>query len=157
VRAPDLEGRKITTFRVARDGVRVVAVLQTAQGSQVVLGRITGSERSGRIAVVQALQFPYDDIADAGWSSTNKIMLLGRTGAGPYQMAEANIDGSQLAQIQGNGAQDFNPVEVAVAPDSDALPVVRNNGELLVRQRDLNWARLTTKGRPVNGHAVYPG
>jgi spore germination protein GerM len=157
VRAPDLEGRKITTFRVARDGVRVVAVLQTAKGSQVVLGRITGSQRSWRIAVVQALQPPYDDVADAGWSSPNKIMLLGRIGAGPYQMAEVNIDGSQLAQIQGNGAQDFNPVELAVAPDVDALPVVRNNGELLVRQRDLNWARLTTRGHPVNGHAVYPG
>jgi hypothetical protein len=123
----------------------------------VVLGRITGSERSWRIAVVQALQFDYNDIADAGWSSTNKIMLLGRSSAGPYQMAEVNIDGSQLAQIQGNGAQDFNPVELAVAPDGDALPVVRSNGEVLVRQRDLNWARLTTNGRAVTGHAVYPG
>ncbi len=157
VRAPGLEGKKITTFRVSRDGVRVLAVLQTAEGSQVVLGRITGIQRSRRIAVVQALQFDYNDIADAGWSSTNKIMLLGRTGAGPYQMVEVNIDGSQLAQIQGNGAQEFNPVELAVAPDSDALPVVRSNGELLVRQRDLNWARLTTRGRPVTGHAVYPG
>jgi hypothetical protein len=157
VRAPDLEGKKITTFRVARDGVRALAVVQTGQGSHVVLGRITGNERSGRISLVQALHFDYDDIADAGWSSSNKIMLLGRTGAGQYQMAEANIDGSQLAQIQGNGAQDFNPVELAVAPDGDALPVVRDNGNLLVRQRDLNWDKLTKDGRPVLGHAVYPG
>lgn len=152
VHAPGLEGRKVTTFRVARDGVRVLAVLQSGQRSQVMLGRITGSGRSERISGLLSLQLGFDQIADAGWSSSTKIMVLGRTGVLSYQMVEANIDGSQVATIQGNGVQDFNPVELASAPDGDALPVVLNNGVLLVRERDLNWQKL---GRL--GHAVYPG
>ena len=152
VHAPGLEGRKVTTFRVARDGVRVLAVLQSGQRSQVMLGRITGSGRSERISGLLSLQLGFDQIADAGWSSSTKIMVLGRTGVLSYQMVEANIDGSQVATIQGNGVQDFNPVEIASAPDGDALPVVLNNGVLLVRERDLNWQKL---GRL--GHAVYPG
>jgi Lipoprotein LpqB beta-propeller domain/Sporulation and spore germination len=153
VTAIGLEGQRLTAFRVARDAVRVLAVVKSGQRSRLVLGRITGNEQSVTISAVQTLQLGFDDIAGAGWSRPTKIMVLGRTGSRPYQLVEVNIDGSELAAIQGNAVQDFNPVELATAPDGDALTVVRNaNGDVLVRQRDLNWDKVE---RP--GHPFYPG
>lgn len=156
VQAPGLNGRRVTALRVARDGVRVLAVVRTGAKSQLFLGRITGSGRSATISGLLPIQVGFDQIADVGWSKATKILVLGRTAGRPNQLIEANIDGSEQSVIPSNSVQDFNPVVLAVAPDGDALPTVRNTdagtGTVLVRERDLSWFSLDRTGLP-----VYPG
>lgn len=156
VQAPGLAGRPLTALRVARDGVRVLAIVGSGTDSQLVTGRITGTDRTAIISALQPIQVGFDQIVDAGWSRATKIMVLGRTGGTANQLIEANVDGSEQATIAGNSVQAFNPMELAVAPDADALPTVRNTdratGAVLVRERDLSWFSLNATGDP-----VYPG
>ena len=157
VRAPALEDRPIVAFRVARDGVRVLVAVADGSRSQLFLGRITRTERTVAILGLQQIQIGLNRIVDVGWTNATKIMVLGRGPSPANQLVEANIDGSQQVPIQGNGVQDFDPVELAVAPDGDAPPTVRNGdpgtGLVLIRQRDLGWIALDT----LRGHPVYPG
>jgi hypothetical protein len=157
VDAPSLSGRHVSALRVARDGVRVLAVVKEQTRDLLMVGRITSTDqRKVKITAVEPVPVSFERIADAGWSKPTKIMLVGGSGNGPNQMQELNVDGSQAAAIQtssvegGNAPPVFNPEVLATAPDPDALPVVQNaSGEVLVRQLDLTWRVLMRSGTPI--------
>lgn len=145
-----LKDLEVTAFRVARDGVRVLVVVRSKNTSRLMVGRINGTT----VAHLQTMQLACSDIADAAWSRPAKIVALcGSASSRGYQPLEVNVDGSEPAPILANGVADFSPLELASAPDADALLAVRNdNGKVLVRQRDLTWTTLPRQGDP-----VYPG
>ncbi len=157
VDAKGLAGRHVSVLRVARDGVRVLAVVKEQTRDLLMVGRITSTDkRKVKITAVEPVPVSFKRLADAGWSKPTKIMLVGGSGTGPNQMQELNVDGSQAAAIQtssvegGNAPTVFNPEVLATAPDPDALPVVQNaSGEVLVRQLDLTWRVLMRSGTPI--------
>lgn len=156
VEAEGLTGRNVSALRVARDGVRVLAIVKEQSRDLLMVGRITSTDQRVTISAVESVPVSFTRLADAGWSKPTKITLIGGTGPGPKQIQELNVDGSQAAAIQTSSVEGrnapsvFNPEVLATAPDPDALPVVRNStGEVLVRQLDLTWRVLMESGTPV--------
>ncbi len=158
VKAPSLSGRSLKAFRVARDGVRMLAIIAGPQRDMLVTGRITRTDRMVTISGVEPVPVSFSRLTDVGWSRPTKLVLLGGSGE-LNQMQELNVDGSEAAPIPTTSVQAenapivFNPVELATAPNVESLLAVRNaSGEVLIRQRDLTWRVLLKKGTP-----LYPG
>ena len=69
---------EVTAFRVARDGVRVAAVVRGPHGGMLYLGRI---ERAGDQPVVggfRPLRTRFADVIDVAWASADRIAVLAR-------------------------------------------------------------------------------
>ena len=159
VRVDGVTGEEVPALRVARDGVRLAAVVGSGRSAQLLIGRIDRSANGDVNAVghVRPVENPlarFSDIVDVAWTSPTTVVVLARTGKAPLQPYDVAIDGSSVTESL--PLPDADATSVAAAPSSD-LPIVVGTAahRLWVRQPDLRWTRIGDNG-PIRS-PVYPG
>jgi Lipoprotein LpqB beta-propeller domain/Sporulation and spore germination len=146
VDVPDLAGGQVRALRVARDGVRVGVVLRTPSTSRLLLGRIERTDAI-RIAGLRALADQLVDVRDVAWETADRVVVLGREGAGPLQPWLLGIDGfgaTPRLPIAG-------PASVAAAPGRPLL-VGTEAGTVWEQSSRVGWRQVGEGRLP-----VYPG
>jgi hypothetical protein len=120
----DLPAGRIVAFRIARDGVRAVAVVRGPGGGKVYLARI---ERTGDRPVVAGFRLiptSTDDVVDVAWGSSDRLVLLAHpTPGAPAQPLAVDLSGNttqSMGSITGStivsvSAAPKNPVLVSTA------------------------------------------
>ncbi|MBA9007884.1 LpqB family beta-propeller domain-containing protein [Thermomonospora cellulosilytica] len=93
----DLSSHRVLAFRVARDGVRVAAIVQIGDERQIRLGRIV--QRSETVAVGDFLPISAElvDAVDLAWNDSDTLAVLGKTKATATQVTP------YLVPVSGNG------------------------------------------------------
>jgi hypothetical protein len=116
----DLGGSKVLALRVARDGVRVAAIVQADKHAQIRLGRIAGYG-TGDLTADNFLPISSDvDAIDLAWADADELAVLGRTDqAGPALPYTVPVSGGTSRPI-GTGTQG-NMRTITAAPDSPVL------------------------------------
>ena len=153
----DFGGGRVRTLRVAPDGVRVLAVVEKAGKSAVLVGRIKTADTSEpKMEGFQSLRLPYQDIGDATWSKPDRFTVVGREAAGKNRQPwEVNIDGSLPVPVAGVSSIDVQAV--ATAPNLETLLVLQDTRERLQRRsRDLQWEN-PLGDTPPPLYPAYPG
>ncbi|WP_028656585.1 LpqB family beta-propeller domain-containing protein [Nocardioides sp. J54] len=125
VRVPGLTGRAAKAIVVSRDGTRVVGVVTTAAGDQVVGARVLINGR-GRVARAGSpfVVRPAEDaaIADLAWSGPNRIALL--SSSSPTSFHEVDVVAADGATVGVDGLSTIlsgRVVGLAGAPVSSSL------------------------------------
>lgn len=131
-----LGGRQVLALRVARDGVRVAAIVKMDRRAQLHIGRIVrrsdgGVEVGSFLPVSSELQ----DAIDLSWRDYNTLAVLGRAKSDsqplPYLVP---VSGGAISSL-GVGALGM-PQTIAAAPKSPVLIGTRSSHETRVcRQR----------------------
>lgn len=154
-----ITGEEVRALRVARDGVRLAAVVETGDGAQILLGRIHRSAGGAVRGVtgVGPVANPlvrFSDVVDLAWTSPTTLAVLARSGKGPLQPYLVAIDGSYV--LESTPLPDPGVTEIAAAPNPE-LPIVVGtaSGRLWVRRADLRWTSVGDEGRVRS--PVYPG
>jgi hypothetical protein len=144
-------GAKVTSFRVAPDGVRVAMVVENKGEYQVLLGAIinhppVASIGSQLVAIGAASSYPQS----LSWYDADHIIVLTRPGPNAY-LTEVPLNGGTFAQP---APIDTVSGTTSVTSDGAGLAVGLPDGELFV-SRNLNgpWQQVASSGR----NPVYPG
>jgi hypothetical protein len=116
----DLSGSKVLALRIARDGVRVAAIVQAGKHAQIHLGRIAGYG-SGKLTADNFLPISSDvDAIDLAWANADELAVLGRTDqAGQALPYTVPVSGGTNRPI-GTGTQG-NMRTITAAPNSPVL------------------------------------
>jgi hypothetical protein len=116
----DLGDSKVLALRVARDGVRVAAIVQADKHAQIHLGRIAGYG-SGDLTADNFLPISSDvDAIDLAWADADELAVLGRTDqAGQALPYTVPVSGGSSRPI-GTGTQG-NMRTITAAPNSPVL------------------------------------
>ncbi|MGI8328823.1 LpqB family beta-propeller domain-containing protein [Actinomadura scrupuli] len=116
----DLGASKVLALRVARDGVRVAAIVQADRHAQIHLGRIAGYG-SGSLTADNFLPISSDvDAIDLAWADADELAVLGRTDqAGQALPYTVPVSGGSSRPI-GTGTQG-NMRTITAAPNSPVL------------------------------------
>jgi Lipoprotein LpqB beta-propeller domain/Sporulation and spore germination len=116
----DLGASKVLALRVARDGVRVAAIVQADKHAQIHLGRITGYG-TGDLTADNFLPISSDvDAIDLAWAKADELAVLGRTDqAGQALPYTVPVSGGTSRPI-GTGTQG-NMRTITAAPNSPVL------------------------------------
>ena len=144
VRVDGLGDARISTFRLAPDGVRVALVVVRPGGQQVMgLARVVRDDDAGvSIEGWRELHVATTSVAqltplDVGWRAADSLLVLVNDGRTTTVQAVAQ-DGATIVPIGPTEADDL--VELAVAPG--APPMVRAAGGQVWRyNRDLRWSQ----------------
>lgn len=152
VTAPGLVGKDVRALRVARDGVRVAAIVRGGGGAKVVVGRI--SDRDGLVIDgVRALPVPpLAPEADVAWADIDELVVLGgRDQLGPFLLS---VDGSTQVEspsILVGGGSPPGATSVTGAPDLPLIVGVSGN-EIWQLDPTVGWVAVGT-----GHHPAYPG
>jgi hypothetical protein len=156
VSAPELEGRDITAFRFAPDGVRIAFVERDGSSSRVAVARVNRGDRVDieglrELDTTQAETPQLKHVRDVGWIDATHLLVLGsataKEAAGPYAVSE---DASTITD-QGE-ALSWNPVEVAVLLRTQSA-IVRSSNFQTWRDQGTTWAPFVGDVEAV----AYPG
>jgi hypothetical protein len=156
VSAPELDGRDITAFRFAPDGVRVAFLERTPQGSRIAVARVNRGDRVDiqglrELDTTQAETPQLTRLGDVGWIDATHLLVLGSATAkdpsGPYAVSE---DASTITD-QGE-ALSWAPVEVAVLLRTQSA-IVRSSDGRTWRDQGTTWAPFVDDVQAV----AYPG
>lgn len=141
VEAPDLEGTDLRALRVARDGVRVAAVVERQSGSKVLVGRVhDGTELV--IDGVRELPMPRPlYAADLAWSDIDELVVLGESEDEQPQPLLLSVDGSTTAGVGSTPSG-----RVADSPPSAVSVAATPSAPLMVATAD-NWVWLQHPAR----------
>ncbi|MFC7716750.1 LpqB family beta-propeller domain-containing protein [Nonomuraea recticatena] len=93
IAAPELNGKQVKAFKVARDGTRVAAIVADGEGVSVMVGVITGD----KLDHFQTL-WSAEEIKDLAWSDSEHLLALvgsGRT------ISEIDISNGTVRQLPG--------------------------------------------------------
>lgn len=133
---------RVSTFRVAPDGVRVAIVAQRPGGEQVVgIARVEGDGPSLRIEGWRELEVSATAVApvrvvDVGWRSPESLLVL--TGdAKSAAVLAVDQEGATVAPIGPTALTD--PVELAVAPGVPAM-LRTASGDVWRYNSDFRWS-----------------
>jgi hypothetical protein len=89
-----LPAGRVLALRVSRDGVRVLVLVQGADGKGAAyVGRIDRSDDRPALAGFRALVTPFDDVVQVSWRSSDEVVMLARTAA-VTQVAWVGIGGA---------------------------------------------------------------
>jgi hypothetical protein len=149
-----LPAQNITAFRISPDGSRMALVRRTANGSELGLARIIRSDKprveSWRRLDTSQSGTPISDIADVAWFDPTELLVLGKTG-GNSTLFRVTQDASLVTQK--GEAQDFDPKELAVSPQTQSVIMVGRQGG--------TWKDDGTRWQPFLDHMIsaiaYPG
>jgi hypothetical protein len=116
----DLGASNVLALRVARDGVRVAAIVQVDKHAQIRLGRIAGYG-TGSLTADNFLPISSDvDAVDLAWADADELAVLGRTDqAGQALPYTVPVSGGTSRPI-GTGTQG-NMRTITAAPNSPVL------------------------------------
>ncbi|GAA3557197.1 LpqB family beta-propeller domain-containing protein [Microlunatus spumicola] len=156
VSAPELEGREITAFRFAPDGVRIAFVEKDGSSSRLAVARVNRGDRVDiqglrELDTTQTETPQLKHIRDVGWIDATHLLVLGsataKDTAGPYAVSE---DASTITD-QGE-ALSWDPVEVAVLLRTQSA-IVRSSNSQTWRDQGTTWAPFIGDVQAV----AYPG
>jgi hypothetical protein len=158
----DLGGSKVLALRVARDGVRVAAIVQVDKHAQIRLGRIAGYG-TGNLTADNFLPISSDvDAIDLAWADADELAVLGRTDqAGQALPYTVPVSGGSSRPI-GTGTQG-NMRTITAAPNSPVLVSGQVTGkdstaDQVCRLHDPNDLLFSQWDCPIAGaDPVYPG
>lgn len=155
VTVPGLGNRRITSFRLAPDGVRVALVVEDPDGTTgIAMGAIV---RSGEKVSVEGLHtmsasettVSQRAVIDVGWRSSESLLALVSDGE-TDTVVSLPVDGSTLSPI--GPIPEARLVELAVAPG--VTPWVRtSDGRLLRYLADFRWTTMDAAVTSIS----YPG
>jgi hypothetical protein len=124
IKAPGIDGRRIDTIAVSRDGVRLAAVVGRGKDRELLIAVIDrdptdNSEVSLRQArPVRTVDGSTAGISSAAWISPTSIAALVDDAGGPPQPVEVRIDGAPVASPF-PGFVPIKPSALASAPNED--------------------------------------
>jgi hypothetical protein len=158
----DLDNSKVLALRVARDGVRVAAIVQADKHAQIRLGRIAGYG-TGKLTADNFLPISSDvDAIDLAWADADELAVLGRTDqAGQALPYTVPVSGGTSRPI-GTGTQG-NMRTITAAPNSPVLVSGQVTGkdstaDQVCRLHDPNDQLFSQWDCPVAGaDPAYPG
>jgi hypothetical protein len=157
----DLHAQSVKALRVARDGVRVAAIVETGGHEQIQMGRIV-RRPSGVISVSNFLPISSEilDAKDLAWRNADELAVLGSTQRQPQMVPyQVPVSGGQIRAV-GTGGGDM--ISITALPYSPLLVGMRveDKGKSVAkicRQRDESdpiseWSCFATGHDP-----SYPG
>lgn len=160
VPAPGIDGKRVKSFAVSRDGVRLAAVVTEGSSSRLVISVIDREARDpaavslSKARPVVSPSFTATHLTGLAWASPTAVMVLASERGGERQPFQVSIDGSRASAV--SGFLPVEPVSVAAGPNVDAPVVIGgSNGEIYVQTPELQWDRFggTTELRA----PFYPG
>lgn len=160
VPAPGIDGKRVKSFAVSRDGVRLAAVVGDGPSSRLVISVIDRDARDptdvslSRTRPVVSPSFTANRLTGLAWVSPTAVMVLASEHGGERQPFGVSIDGSRASAV--SEFLPIEPVSLAAAPNVDAPVVIGGaNGEIYVQTPELQWDRFggTTELRA----PFYPG
>jgi hypothetical protein len=122
VKAPWLAKAHVSAFRISPDASRIAVIVQhhgkqrlamaaIARGAHITLGKLR------TIGVVDNASAPIDRIADLGWISATRLMIIGASGKrGANEPYGVQIDGSQVERI--GISHNWGARSLSAVPDS---------------------------------------
>jgi hypothetical protein len=147
VEAPGLTGEDVTDFVVSRDGSRVVTVVPTRTGDQLMLSRVLRTPNGRVRGLTRAVDLPLaqdgvDEIRDIQWRSPGSVAVL--TGPTPEssQVLLALVDGSTALADVDSTAEIFRrrAVRLVTSPSADSpIYLGTPQGELFELGADGSW------------------
>jgi Lipoprotein LpqB beta-propeller domain/Sporulation and spore germination len=155
VSTEDLPAGRVVTMRIARDGARVVVVVQAP-------GRTTGSVYLGRVergpgrlvlSGFRLINTVFADTADVAWISADRLVVLGRTPGGALQPLIVDLYGASvqsLGPIVSSSVSGPAIVSITAEPGQEVLAST-DNGKIY-RYLAIGWDQLTGGQYP-----SYPG
>ncbi|WP_395104529.1 LpqB family beta-propeller domain-containing protein [Actinomadura sp. SCN-SB] len=121
-----LGGRKVLAFKIARDGVRVAAIVDVEGSAQVQIGRIVhggGTDVGSFLPVSSEL----GGAIDLAWSDFGTLAVLGQKTTDSQVLAYlVPVSGSAVRSLGGGSLG--TPQSIAAAPNEPVLIGTRSNG-----------------------------
>ncbi|SEF96231.1 Sporulation and spore germination [Thermomonospora echinospora] len=154
----ELASHKVLALRVARDGVRVAAIVETDDGRQLRLGRIVRGP-GGVVGVGEFLPIGSDlvDVTDLAWGDSNSLAVLGKTKATATQVTPywVPVNGGGITPV-GSGSLG-EAKSITAAPGSRIVIGAEINGKnSICRQSDLrDWRFGEWKCDPLGSEPTY--
>jgi hypothetical protein len=152
-----LPAGKVLAMRIARDGVRVVLVLQKAGQSTagVYLARVQQrGDPAMSLSGFRPLSTPLADVSDVAWLSSDRLAVLGRqTAGGAEEPLTIDISGSSVSSLGPiASSSDAAPVMVSVTAAPNQGILVSTSDDKIYRYLTGGWVLLTSGTYP-----SYPG
>ena len=138
----ELRGRSVKALRIARDGVRVAAIVETGGHEQIQMGRIVRGP-GGVAGVSNFLPISSEllNAKDLAWRNADELAVLGSTQRQPQMVPyQVPVSGGQIRPV-GTGGGDM--ISITALPHSPLLVGMRteDRGKSVARicsQRDEN-------------------
>lgn len=160
VPAPGIGGKRVKSFAVSRDGVRLAAVVKEAGSSRLVISVIDRDSRDptdvslSKARPVISPSLTASRLTGLAWVSPTAVMVLASEQGGERQPFAVSFDGSRASAV--GGFLPIEPVSVAAGPNVDAPVVIGGeNGAIYVQTPELQWDRFG--GSTPLRAPVYPG
>ncbi|TQN30449.1 sporulation and spore germination protein [Haloactinospora alba] len=151
VATPDLGDRRITQFRVSRDGVRLAAVTREKDGpGRLEVARVVYGEQGVSVAAPLPMARELSEVTDLAWHDADRMAVLGKKEDGAVQGLLVSLDGSTGATSAG-APSGTNMTSVAAAPSRPLLAGTEDS-EIRMTHDRVGWQRVTDGDDP-----VYPG
>ncbi len=153
-------GRQIKALRVARDGVRVAALIGDGSQTEIQIGRITPGGAPASLGF-HSINAELTSVVDLAWRDADTLAVLGRAGDStsilPY---EVPISGGSIRAI--GGSFEGTPTSITAAPGKEILlgigPGERDQRPTTCLQALNDDPRFSTWDCGIIGSSpVYPG
>lgn len=156
-------GQQIKALRVARDGVRVAALIGDGTQTEIQIGRIAPDDSSDDTYSLgfHSINAELGSLVDLAWRDADTLAVLGTVGAStsilPY---EVPISGGSIRAI--GGSFEGTPVSITAAPGEEILlgiaPGKESQASSTCLQSFNEDPRFSTWDCGINGFSpVYPG
>lgn len=136
-----LASHRVVAFRVARDGVRVAAIVQVGGDRQIWLGRIVHRPEGVVVGDFLPLSAELVDAVDLSWNDSGTLAVLGKTKATATQVTPylVPISGSTITAVGSGSLGEAR--SITAAPGSRIVIGTEINGEnSICRQSNLrDW------------------
>lgn len=151
VAAPDLESKRITQFRVSRDGARLAAVTHEDGGpGQLEVTRIVRDGQDVSVADPLPMARELSDVTDLAWHDADRMAVLGKKEDGAPQGLLVSLDGSSGVTSAG-APSGTDMTSIAAAPSRPLLAGTEDSQIRMTHDR-VGWQHVTDGNAP-----VYPG
>ncbi len=128
VTAPELDGQRVVTLRVARDGVRVAIIVGDRQsGRSLFVARIERAGNEIALAGLRRAESTLVDVADVAWADADRMAVLGQEPNGVLQPLLVEPDGAVRRAAGSLSA----PTRIAAAPGKPLI-VSTDDGTLWI-------------------------
>jgi hypothetical protein len=158
VTTQDLPEGQVLAMRIARDGARVVLIVQkegqTTAG--IYLGRVERGDSHLVLSGFRLISTQLTDATDVAWISADRLVVLGRLSAGSaLEPLEVDLSGSSvrsLGPVPLSSAAESSPGIVSVTAEPGQEILASTSDGKLYRFLATGWLKVTTGQYP-----SYPG
>jgi hypothetical protein len=152
----ELRDQAVKALRVARDGVRVAAIVEVNGHEQIQMGRVVRGSSGVSVSNFLPISSEIVDAKDLAWHNANELSVLGSTQRQPQMVPyQVSVSGGQIRAV-GTGGGDM--ISITALPHAPLLVGMRVKGVARI-------CRLRDESDPISewscfasGHdPIYPG